>query len=979
MKYKKKDYHSETNIDDHYLLNNKTFESLFENYPDAVFTLDRNGHLLNYNSSVKRIFGCDDNDLKRDFRKYLFKDNQVQRTNRLQKALNGEAQKFTSVVRLKNGELLHAEVSYTPIFSGDKQVLGIYGIARDITKDVENEKAILKIKSNLELAQQVAKIGSWEYDIIEDESFWSNQTYQIYGIDEASGYVPTYNKVLKRIHPDDQEYFDFIFTNSIKNCESYNMEFRISRVDGSTIHVYEQAEVILDENKQPIRIIGFIQDITKRKMVENKLSESEQRFKNIYTNLEAGIWSFDVSRNEFILISPGVEVVTGYTSDQFKHDIAWESIIHGDDLPKYRKLQPILQNGESLNHQYRIIHKCGEIRWVQDQTIPVLDDNGNLIRIDGIITNITELKVYEERITHFAYHDILTNLPNKRMFDDLIQSLVKSKDPINFTLLYLNLDRLGNINDTLGYEIGDKLLQEFTKRINTLLDDTSLIARLDGDEFSIILYDFKEKEYPVAIAREIIKLLKEPFYVDDYELYISSSIGISNFPHDGESKEELLKNARAALNRAKEMGKNNYQIYSASLNISSFKLYTLERDLHKAIQNEELYLDFQPRVDTATGKMVSAEALVRWEHPIWGQVSPGEFIPLAEESELILDIGDWVLEKVCSYLQKWSENKSPIVPISINVSAKRFLRNDLISKMKYVLEKTNTDPKFIELEITETTLVYNEETVSQVIQSLREMGIRIALDDFGTGFSSLTYLKNYPIDTIKIDQSFIQNINIAKSDEMIIKSIIFLAKGLDLNVVAEGVETNDQLTFLKQQECDEIQGYLFSKPVDEKRFEQLLKNKVLKVNNSLQNQENIENRRKYYRINLLFPLSSNMSLTSINGKSVELGKTEVLIEDIGIGGLRFLSNINLPVRPDVILEFETLIMEHIVKLQGHIVWKQEVNDLYQYGLQFTINEVERDKLVKLLNNFQIQLRKNPLVQDCHFIQEDKMNYLKIKK
>lgn len=954
-----------------------TFNALYDNHPDAVFTLDLEGNLIDYNKSVKRIYGYTDKDLKGNFGRFLEGKSQYKRKRNFQQALDGIAQNFLAVAFHKNGQTIDIDVTYIPIFDNENQVTSIYGIAKDITFYVQSRKELSKIKNSLELAQQVAKIGSWDYNLLKNEAYLSEQAYKIIDIDNTKDFIPTYEKLINRIHPEDREDFEDIFQTALQNSYNYDTEFRLLQENGTSIYVNQHAEIIIDENQKPVRFIGTIQDITKRKMAEIKLFESEQRFKNIYNILEVGIWSFDVQTNTYLLRSPGIKDVTGYSLDEFENVNALMLIIHPEDLPRYIELRAEIPKGKPLYHHYRIIHKDGEVRWVQDQAIPVFDSNMKLIRVDGILSNITEHKKSEEMIKHLAYHDYLTDLPNRRMFDEKVKTLIESSatNKKNFAIMFMDLDRFKNINDTLGNRIADQLLQQFTQRINKLLNHSSLLARLGSDEFGVILWDYPQSDYPINIAKQIIDKLRNPFFVDHYELYITSSIGISTFPSDGDTSEELLRNAEAALYRAKENGKNNFQIYSSSLNIRSYKLFTLERDLRKAIENNEFLVYFQPRVEAKTGKIVSAEALIRWEHPVWGLISPKEFIPLAEENGFIIEIGDWVFKQVCHYINEWEQSGLPIVPISINKSAKRFLRNDWTTTVFNVLKETNIDPSLIEFEITETTLLQHNETVKYSIDLLKEVGIKIALDDFGTGYSSLAYLRQYPIDIIKIDQSFIQNISNI-SDEMIIKSTIFLAKGLKMKVVAEGVETTEQLAFLQQQECDEIQGYLFSKAVPNIEFQELLKRVILKPTGIVNKSDEIINRRNYYRINLMFPLSSQMSLTSINGHKVELGKTEVLIEDIGFGGIKFLSNIDLPVRPDLVLQFETKIMDQEVTLLGTIVWKQEVRDFFQYGFQFMIDEQERENLVRLLNNFSIRLRKNPLVPDCNFIQEDKISYLK---
>ncbi|PKG25600.1 EAL domain-containing protein [Niallia nealsonii] len=965
-----------TDKNDDYLLNKETIKALFRNHPDAVFILDGNGNLKNFSESIKRLFGYEEEDLNGDLGKCYAENYQHLRETYIRKVLNGEVQKFTADIYHKNGKKIHVEFNYFPIFNDLKQVIGIYGIAKDITENIQKEQELLKVKERLELAQQVAKIGSWDYDLIEDESYWSNQTFELYGIKSKKDFVPTYKKILSRIHPDDREYFDFTFKNAIKKRQSYNMEFRIMHADGNYIYVYEQADVILDENQLPVRFIGTIQDITKRKIAEIKLKETEQKLKNIYDNLEVGIWSYDVINNTFELASPGVEAVAGYTSKEII-ERTWESIIHPEDLLEFNTLQKKLYLGESLHQNYRIVSKNGDIKWVQDQKIPVLDSEGKLLRIDGIVSGITKIKKAEEQIKHLAYHDYLTNLPNRRMFDEKMEELVNRFEinKTDFVIMYLDLDRFNNINDTLGHSIGDKLLQQFTVRVGGLLKDNSLFARIGGDEFGIILWGYEGSDFPVTVAKNIIDCMNKPFLIDDFELYITTSVGISTFPMNGETKENLIKSADAALHRAKEIGKNNYQIYSSLLNISSYKLYALERDLRKAIENNEFFLHFQPRVDASTGTIVSAEALLRWRHPEWGIVSPREFIPLAEENGLILEIGDWVFQQVCYFIKSWEQKKLSIIPISINISAQRFLKNDFIETVKKVLKETKINPKLIEFEITETTLIHHEEAVSSALQLLKEMGISIALDDFGTGYSSLTYLKQYPIDTIKIDRSFIRNISVFGKDEMIVKSIIFLAKGLQMKVVAEGVETNEQLSFLRQQECDEIQGYLFSKPVAEKEFQSLLNKTKLKPNSQLSKMDEMVDRRYESRIILQYPLSTKMSVTSIKDKKVNLGKTEVLVEELSFRGIRFLSAIDLPVRPEILLQFETKIMNEKVAMNGYVIWKQEMHDIYEYGLQFTFNKNDKEHITETLNNFLEQYRSNPLVPNCSFVKEDKIDYL----
>nr|WP_275585046.1 EAL domain-containing protein [Peribacillus deserti] len=959
--------------------NKELFHELFDHHPDAVFMIDTNGHILSYNHSVKLIFGYEDKDLKGEFSRYFTKECQLKRNRVFQLVLEGKAFSYQGEVLHRNGTQINIEFTYIPIVNYDKQVLGVYCIAKNITSYIRNQNELIKIQNSLENAQVAANIGSWDYDIIEDEAYWSNQTYKIFGIDKTEDFVPSFNNVLSYIHPEDQEHVRNIVEKSIENGhERYMTEYRILHRDGSIIYVNETADVILDENDTPVRLIGIIQNITKSKIAETRLSASEARFKNIYSNLEVGIWSFDVEKKEYLLLSPGIEDVTGYLPEDFKK-MSWESIIHKDDAAAYSNIKTKLKRGESIQHRYRILDPAGNVRWLQDQTIPVLDSCGNLIRVDGIISNISEHQEYEEKIRHLAYHDYLTELPNRRWFEEKIESLItciQDKKNQKFSIIYLNLDRFKNINDTLGITIADQLLQKFSERILNILNDSSSISRLSGDEFGIILWNFINLDEPVTLARKILDAMKEAFYIHDFEIFVTTSIGISTYPTDGKTKEVILRNADAALYLAKDKGKNNFQIYSSSLNIATYKAFSIESSLRNAIKNDEFILHFQPRVEAGTGKIVSAEALIRWNHPTWGLISPGEFIPIAEKSDLILDIGDWVLIKVCNYINEWKKRDAPLVPISINISAKRFLKNDWVINIIDFIEETHTDPRLLEFEITESTLIKHEEVVESAIDSLKKIGIRFALDDFGTGYSSLTYLNRFAIDTIKIDKSFIQKISKSDSDKIITKSIIFLARGLKMRVVAEGVETPEQLVFLQKLGCEEIQGFLFSKPVPEKEFQSLLKKETLKPSKYHSQSEAIANRRKYDRVSLPLPLRAEMTLTSIQGKKVSVGKSETLIEDIGLGGLRFLTNINLPVRPDLELQFDTRVMGQNVQLIGHIVWKQEISEVFQYGLQFFLNEKAKVSIAKMVKKLSVQLHNSSGLPDSAFTEENPITYIK---
>ena len=614
---------------------------------------------------------------------------------------------------------------------------------------------------------------------------------------------------------------------------------------------------------------------------------------------------------------------------------------------------------------------------MQDYTIPTLDTDGRLIQLNGLTLDITEQKVLSEKIKYLSEYDPLTKLPNRQKFIIKLQERTDEYANSNnqFAVMKLDIDRFKYVNDTLGNQVGDELLVQISDRLSKHLTPQDMLARSGGDEFTILIGNMKSIESLKTVVNEIIECLNAPFYIQEYQLFVTASIGIVTYPENGESSLELLRNADLALSNAEKGGKNNYEILSHSNSIQSFKTYSIGRDLKKAIECNEMILHFQPRVDAQSNQILSAEALIRWNHPEWGLISPHEFLTLAEENGLITDIDDWVLQEVCNQIKQWKNKKLQTVPISINISAVHFMKQDWPSTVATIIKETGIYPQDIELEITESTLLNNIEMVKNTIDRLRLLGIRIALDDFGKGYSSLSYLTQYPFDVIKMDKSFIRNMHKSDRDLHIAKSIIYMAKGLQLKVVAEGVETIKQLKILQDEQCNEIQGYLFSHPVPVDEFETLLQKKILPpIDPELKAKQS---KRNHYRLHFPYPLEAEMRLVSIAGRSMELGKSNVLIEDMSIGGLRYISTLKLPVRGDVLFQFETEILGRAITLNGSIVWKEEVNeDLIEYGIKFMIGKDEQASLSSLIHTLTKLLKNSTNLPPYRMVTEDTYQYFK---
>lgn len=553
----------------------------------------------------------------------------------------------------------------------------------------------------------------------------------------------------------------------------------------------------------------------------------------IVNHLDMAIWSADPLSQKVTFFSKAIRDLYEVEAEDI-HFNTWKNFIHPDDLKDVLKRQDVLEQGNKLTHTYRIITASGNLKWVKDQTVPLLDKDGRLAALLGAITDITETHTLHEKLERMSYYNETTQLPN-RFYSrkELSQWLSNySGNGSHFGLMALDLDGFKRINDTFGQELADDVLKEFARKLTHIVGEDGIVFHLSGDEFLILLNPKERRSCYHEMAQHLINKIETPLLVQDYEFYLTASIGLSLFPEDGADELTLVKNANIALSLAKELGKNNYQTYSPRMNIEMVRLFQFESDLRKAIEKNELYLEYQPRIDAETKRVNGAEALIRWKHPKLGIVSPGEFIPLAEKTGIIKPISDFVIQTVCMQINQWRKVKLPLHYISINVSPMNFFRNDFIEQFACQLKKYDIPAHMIEIEITEGVLLYPSEAVENQIKSLREMGSPIALDDYGTGHSSIHYLKKYPFNTIKIDRVFIRNITDSNEDAVIVKSIIDMAKGLKKIVVAEGVETLEQYLLLKKYGCDEIQGYHFSRPVAAMKIEQYI-NDVSNKNNNI--------------------------------------------------------------------------------------------------------------------------------------------------
>jgi diguanylate cyclase (GGDEF)-like protein/PAS domain S-box-containing protein len=656
-------------------------------------------------------------------------------------------------------------------------------------------------------------------------------------------------------------------SEQMKKIGRWRRECENIRKDGSTFPVQLLSNIVVDTEGNPLGIISTSEDITERKLAEKELQtssedlgrqvqdraaelsktvkvledqiierkaaekalwKSEKKLRDIASSLGEGIYVLDEQGN-LTFMNQEAEGLLGRFETELTnekvHDIIHNQKADGTPLSTEEcPIHNVLKTGNRFVSEDEVFtRKDGTIFPIFVISSPIIEE-GKVTAVVTAFRDITERKKLEEKVRHQADYDFLTDLPNKMLFlHHLSHALTHARrNRKSLAVLFLDLDNFKKINDSLGHAVGDELLKCVARELKSCIRADDIVARFGGDEFSILLSEIAHANDAGRVAGKIISDLRKPLIVDGHEFHITTSIGISIYPEDSDHAETLLKNADIAMYHAKKHGRKHYQFYSPAMNINGRERIAMENQLYQSLERGELSVYYQPIVSIETRRLFCSEALVRWRHPELGLLGPSRFIPLAEETGFIIPIGEWVLRTACAQNKEWQEAGYPPFRMTVNISAHQFQDPDLIEKTSHILSETGLNPEFLELEITEGTAMRNVEHTISTITRLTDMGIRFAIDDFGIGYSSLSYLKKLPIQTLKIDQSFIMGITADPSDKAIVNAVIAMAHNLNLNVVAEGVETEGQRSFLQLSRCDGMQGYLVSRPLPAHEFREVI-------------------------------------------------------------------------------------------------------------------------------------------------------------
>ena len=766
---------------------------------DALFVCGRDGRIEFANRAAATLLGYSESELagKRI-------DDLLAQTGDLSSKLQRRSLRNDEYIfATKTGERADLTLSIAPVIH-DGQSAGAVIIGRDIRDRKRAEREVLQavtlLQSTLDsTADGILVIGDGGRIVSYNQRFLDMWRIPQELVDSGDD-QRTLERLFEQVSNPHEFEQTFMLLRSRPEAESFDL---LELIDGRRFERYSIGRMV--EHTFNIRVYSF-RDVTARFAAEAALRDSEARYRLLFEQNAAGVCVSGPS-GYIVDCNTTFAAMLGYSRDALLGTALKRLYARSEES---EELTSLLTGAGTLNSvEIELRRADGAPLWVLQNL--VLVESGV---VHATVVDISDRKRAEEQIEFHAYHDVLTHLPNRKLFTDRLRhSMTRSKRTgRSVAVMFIDIDHFKTINDTLGHTAGDELLLEMARRLRDCVREDDTVARLGGDEFTVILAELREPEDAVSVAQKILERVQVPITIGNIPIVVTASIGISLYPADGTDPESLLRNADSAMYRAKESGRNTYQLCTGEMKQRAMERLSLEARLRTAIRDDQLILAYQPQINLVTGRTIGVEALVRWNDPDRGMVMPASFIPIAEESRLIIPLGEWVLRTACKQTKEWHDRGSGPIRIAVNLSARQFAQQDLVEMVRSALGDVKLDPSHLELEITETTAMQNAEVTVDVLRALRDIGVGISIDDFGMGYSSLNYLKRFPLTAVKIDRAFVRDLATDEGDAAIVSAVIGMARSLRLRVIAEGVETAEQFAFLRGRNCDEGQGYYFGRP-----------------------------------------------------------------------------------------------------------------------------------------------------------------------
>jgi diguanylate cyclase (GGDEF)-like protein/PAS domain S-box-containing protein len=795
-------------------LSEERYRNLFENANDIIYVHDLDGNYLSMNRAAESVFGYKrDEALKLHMSKIVAPDQLDLAREKLQEKLIGDTKQTAYELDCikKDGNRITLEVNST-IITKDGKPVAVQGIARNITERKFAEDAIRESETQYRDLFENANDLIYTHDVKGNFTSLNRAGERITGYSRDEAITMNITEV---VAPESLAAARAMTTRKLANEAPTTYEIDIIAKDGRRV-LLELSTRLIYQNGNPVGVQGVGRDITERRRADEALKESEHRYRQLGEGISHQVWT----------ANPGgqIDYVNSRTLEYFDRTSGemvgegWQKMIHPDDLDEcLDRWRRSIATGEYYVTDFRLRRHDGEYRWFAARATPGRDGDGKIVKWFGTNTDIDEQRQSEAKLNYYAKHDPLTDLPNRVEFMIHLKAAIEranAHDLTKFAVLFLDLDRFKVINDSLGHIVGDKLLKQIANRLRTYVRPGDVVARLGGDEFTILLNRTGGVSDVEMVADRLQRNLSKPFVIDGYEVFTSASIGIIVSDDIMRQPEDFLRDADAAMYRAKESGKARYEIFDREMLDRNKNLLQLETDLRHAVDENQFEVLYQPIVDLEDGVVREFEALIRWRHPKNGLILPNDFIHIAEETGLIIPIGKWILGESCRQIAAWQKRSRSPLTVSVNLSAKQLMHPSLSGVVRNILDETGLRASQLRLEVTENTVMENQDRALSLLQELSSMGLSLATDDFGTGYSSLSYLQTFPFERLKIDRSFIAQMMENERSKVIVKTILMLGENLGIQVVAEGIEREDQLAILKDLGCRYGQGYLFSPPVD---------------------------------------------------------------------------------------------------------------------------------------------------------------------
>lgn len=859
----------------------------FEEHTDGIILMNLKGEIYDLNKKTLLLFGYHQSNRGSNYEQFIHHDDVGEVQKHFKDALQGRTVHYSCRIRHAENRFCRIEVTNIPIYQ-DHMIVGVYGILRDISHIENMRKLLSTLESTSQLTEDAYGVVYLSFSNSGSLLRYSSSISTLLGSTASFKQSDAQSMIDRWVHPNDliplRQYINQVKQNK---QQVPSIEIRVKHATLGYQDVLCKCAVLYATKNEELTVTCILQNLNELKKMKSELNHQKNQLFQMFHTVRNAVFTVNTETKQVEIFTKEYEALFEIPGSNLEHSyFYWESRIHPEDKLKVLSAYSRLKDDEKKVIEYRYMNGNGRYKWIEERLNIFKDENTSKRKIHVIASDITLIKQQEEKILDLAMTDALSGLPNRLSVIQMMEQW--KKEERQFTIVSISFNEVSKINETFGYEVGDQWIDTTSKLLQDIFSHYGILGHLYGDEYLWLIPDISEERDIRQNLQPLLRLSRKKLKVGSYEWYPKITMGVSRYPLDSDESMELLRYANLSLSRIKHLIEGGIEIYSSTESIDSYRNFQLSKHLRSVVENQELFLEFQPKVDAWSGKIIGAEALVRWLHPEWGRIPPGQFIPLSEENETHIAITDWVLEEVCRILSLWKKQGKMIVPISINISPKRLMHGKFDEKIINMIRKYDISPEWLEIEILETDILAENIKIKDALMNIAAHKIQISLDDFGSGYSSISYLHNFPIHTIKIDRQFSIRVDKDKKTRSLIRSILFMAEEFGLQVVAEGVDQVEQLYTLREMKCGVIQGFLFSRPLLLKDLEQKILEGKIHIKDNESREEEYSN-----------STNAEVTISYFRNQKVQIGHAPILIVLSDFQQVTFISAIRLPMMDDI--------------------------------------------------------------------------------